>query len=123
MRAAQAQSLVGQLDALANQARGRHALLQLQALRARAQTLILAAFALLAICASLSTLVAARLAWRGWTKQVVRFIRGGTSRSEFQPIMRDVRELIERIWSGADAALPGSDFTEIWKYVAAPAAE
>jgi trehalose 6-phosphate synthase len=64
---------------------------------ARAQTLILAAFALLAICASLTTLVAARLAWRGWTKQVVRFIRGGTSRSEFQPIMRDVRELIERI--------------------------
>jgi hypothetical protein len=39
-RWAQAQSLVGQLDALANQARGRHALLQLQALRARAQTLI-----------------------------------------------------------------------------------
>jgi len=39
-RWSQAQSLVGQLDALANQARGRHALLQLQALRARAQTLI-----------------------------------------------------------------------------------
>lgn len=39
-RWAQAQSLVGQLDALANQARGRHALLQLQALRARAQTLV-----------------------------------------------------------------------------------
>lgn len=36
---------------------------------------------------------------------------------------RAIGELIERIWSGADAALPGSDFTEIWKYVAAPAAE
>jgi hypothetical protein len=39
-RWAQAQSLVGQLDALANQARGPHAVLQLQALRARAQALI-----------------------------------------------------------------------------------
>ncbi len=69
----------------------------------RVQTIILGGFVVLAAAASIATIVAARLAWRGWTSEVVRFLRGGGQRREFQPILRDVRELIERI--GAERAL------------------
>jgi trehalose 6-phosphate synthase len=69
----------------------------------RVQTIILGGFVVLAAAASLATMIAARLAWRGWTSEVVRFLRGGGQRREFQPILRDVRELIERI--GAERAL------------------
>lgn len=63
----------------------------------RLQSLILVGFGVLAVCASLTTIIAARIAWRGWTTEVVRFIRGDNQRREFQPILKDVRELIERI--------------------------
>jgi trehalose 6-phosphate synthase len=54
-------------------------------------------FALLAAMASLITLVAARLSWRSWSEDLRRFLRGGPQRPEFQPILRDVRELVERL--------------------------
>jgi trehalose 6-phosphate synthase len=64
---------------------------------ARLQAFILVAFLVLAASASLVTIVAARLMRRGWTTEIREFIRGGAQRREFQPILGDVRELIERI--------------------------
>jgi trehalose 6-phosphate synthase len=61
------------------------------------------AFAFLALCASIVTVVAARLAWRGWSDELRQFLRGGAQRPEFQPIMRDVRALVERIVADTEA--------------------
>ncbi|HEU4427520.1 MAG TPA: trehalose-6-phosphate synthase [Myxococcota bacterium] len=61
------------------------------------------AFGFLAVCASAVTIVAARLAWRGWTNEVRRFLRGGPQRAEFQPILKDVRELVDRIVADTEA--------------------
>ncbi len=59
--------------------------------------LVLIAFAVLAASASLITVVAGRMFWRGWTRQIQQFLRGGGSQRAFQPILRDVRELIEHV--------------------------
>ncbi|HEY5285294.1 MAG TPA: trehalose-6-phosphate synthase, partial [Polyangia bacterium] len=37
------------------------------------------------------------LSWRGFRKELLRFIQGESRRKEFLPIIRDVRELVERI--------------------------
>jgi trehalose 6-phosphate synthase len=58
---------------------------------------LVVAFGLLALAAAGVTLVAARLSWRDWSNEIRRFLRGGTDRPEFQPILRDVRELVDRI--------------------------
>ncbi len=58
---------------------------------------LLLAFGFLAAAAAAVTMVAARLSWRGWSRELRSFIRGGTHRPEFQPILRDVRELVDRI--------------------------
>jgi trehalose 6-phosphate synthase len=64
---------------------------------AKTRKFLLAAFALLMLGASAVTIVAARLSWRGFRKELLRFIRGESRRKEFLPIIRDVRELVERI--------------------------
>ncbi|HLL52788.1 MAG TPA: trehalose-6-phosphate synthase, partial [Myxococcaceae bacterium] len=69
---------------------------------AKTRSFLLLAFAILAFAAPVVTLVAARLSWRGWNEQLRRLLRGGVGlvRSDdrqFQPILRDVRELVERI--------------------------
>jgi trehalose 6-phosphate synthase len=58
---------------------------------------LLIAFAVLALCASVVTIVAARLSWRSWSNEVRRFLRAGGQKPEFGPVMRDVRELAERL--------------------------
>jgi len=63
---------------------------------ATARDLLLIAFFVLALVASLVTLLAARLAWRGWTLDLRRALTGQASR-EFQPLLRDVRELAGRL--------------------------
>ena len=65
--------------------------------RPRRASFLLLAFGLLALGASLITIVAARLSWRGFRKELLRFIQGESRRKEFLPIIRDVRELVERI--------------------------
>jgi trehalose 6-phosphate synthase len=70
---------------------------------AKVQQLILIAFGVLAVAASLITVLAGRLFWRWWTQEIRKFLKGGAQRREFRPILRDVRELIERI--AADRAL------------------
>ena len=58
---------------------------------------LLLAFVVLALCASVVTVVAARLSWRSWSNEVRRFLRAGGQKPEFLPVMRDVRELVERL--------------------------
>ena len=67
------------------------------------QRFLVLAFSFLALAASAVTIIAARLAWRGWTNEVRRFLQGGNQRVEFQPILRDVRELVDRILAETEA--------------------
>jgi trehalose 6-phosphate synthase len=66
----------------------------------REQTLrgfLLVAFVVLSLGASITTAVASRLSWRSWSQEVRRLLKGGAHRPEFGPVMRDVRELVERL--------------------------
>jgi len=58
--------------------------------------LLLTAFFVLAVGASVITLLAARLAWRGWTTELRKALSGGPA-GAFQPLMRDVRSLAARL--------------------------
>lgn len=58
---------------------------------------LLITFGFLALAAAAVTLVAARLARRGWSDDLRSGLRSGSARAEFQPILRDVRELVDRI--------------------------
>ncbi|HEY3500042.1 MAG TPA: trehalose-6-phosphate synthase, partial [Polyangiaceae bacterium] len=65
---------------------------------ATTRNLLLAAFFVLALAASVLTLLAARLAWRGWTRELRRAL-SGSGTEEFKPVLRDVRELVDRLVS------------------------
>jgi len=67
------------------------------------QTFLAVAFGFLALSASVVTIFAARVAWRGWSKQLREFLRGGPQRPEFQPIMGDVRALVDRLVAETEA--------------------
>jgi trehalose 6-phosphate synthase len=68
---------------------------------------LLAAFAVLSVCASVITVVASRLSWRSWSNEVRRLLRAGGSKPEFQPVMRDVRDLVERLTHEREAETGG----------------
>jgi trehalose 6-phosphate synthase len=72
---------------------------------------LLAAFAFLALAASAVTLIASRLFWRGWNDELRRSLRGDARRPEFQPILRDVRELVDRIITETEADREGKAWT------------
>ncbi len=78
---------------------------------AKARQFLLLAFGVLAVAASVVTVVAARLAWRGWTNELRRLLKGGRQRPEFQPLLRDVRELVERISAEKEADNQGGAWT------------
>jgi trehalose 6-phosphate synthase len=63
----------------------------------RTRLFLLGAFGVLAVAASVLTIVASRLSWRDWSEQLRGFLRAGEPRKEFQPILADVRELVERM--------------------------
>jgi trehalose 6-phosphate synthase len=63
----------------------------------RTRFFLLLAFAVLAAAASVVTLVAARLSWRGWSNELRRLLKGGHQPRAFQPLLRDVRELVEKL--------------------------
>jgi trehalose 6-phosphate synthase len=81
--------------------------------RREAETLkfLLVAFGFLALAASAVTVIAARLSWRGWTEELRRYLRGGAHRPEFKPILRDVRDLVDRIIVEQEADREGGDWT------------
>lgn len=60
------------------------------------RNMILVAFFALSLMASMVTFIAARWAWRGWTRDLKLALEGQPSR-EFQPLVRDVRALVERL--------------------------
>ena len=70
---------------------------------AQSRDLLLVAFFLLALCAALVTIVAVRLSWRGWTRQLQRVLKGGADSDEFRPLLRDVRELVDDIMTEREA--------------------
>lgn len=63
---------------------------------ATTRNLLLSAFFVLSLCASVLTLVAARVAWRDWTLELRQALSGRAS-AQFQPLMRDVRSLVEQL--------------------------
>jgi trehalose 6-phosphate synthase len=64
-----------------------------------AQLFMLAALVVLVALAALLTLVAVRVLWRNWSRALVQLAQGETSarRPEFVPLLKDLRELIERL--------------------------
>jgi trehalose 6-phosphate synthase len=74
------------------------------------RNLLLVAFFVLSLSAAAVTVVAARWAWRGWTMELKRALQGGASR-EFQPLLRDVRALVERLAHERDAERKGGPWS------------
>jgi trehalose 6-phosphate synthase len=72
---------------------------------------MLLAFVFLALAAPAVTLVAARFSRRGWLTELRTFLRGGAQRPEFQPIMSDVRELVDRVIAEKEADREGGAWT------------
>jgi trehalose 6-phosphate synthase len=64
---------------------------------AKTRKFVILGFGILAVAASLITVVAARLSRRGFRTELRRFILGKSKDKEFLPIVRDVRELVDRI--------------------------
>jgi trehalose 6-phosphate synthase len=85
---------------------------------ATTQRFLLLAFALLAGAAAVVTIVTARLLWRGWSDELRGLLRGaphglrgGPQRPEFQPLMRDVRDLVDRIVAEKESDREGGAWT------------
>ena len=73
---------------------------------------LLATFATLAILASVITLVTVRLSWRGWSEALRQLARGaGGDRREFAPLLKDLRELIDRLASEEQSGIAGGSWT------------
>jgi trehalose 6-phosphate synthase len=64
---------------------------------AKTRKFVILGFGILAVGASLITVVAARLSRRGFRAELRRFILGKSKDKEFLPIVQDVRELVDRI--------------------------
>jgi trehalose 6-phosphate synthase len=69
---------------------------------AMAQQFLLVAFLALTAAGFVLTLVVARLSWRGFRDELRRLLQGGSEKPEFRPLLRDVRELVERIAAEKD---------------------
>ena len=88
-----------------------HDLSFVQRREATTRRFLLLAFGLLAATAALVTMVTARLSWRGWSDELRGFLRSGTHRPEFQPILRDVRDLVDRIVAEKESDREGGAWT------------
>ncbi len=64
---------------------------------------LLLAFGFLALAAAVTTMIAARLSWRGWSNELRRLLKGAAPRAEFLPFVRDVRNLVDRLASEREA--------------------
>jgi len=79
---------------------------------ARTQRFVILAFAFLAVAASAVTLLAGRLSWRSWSEELRRLARGeAPKQAEFRPILRDVRELVDRIMVERETEMEGGAWT------------
>jgi trehalose 6-phosphate synthase len=73
------------------------------------QLFLFGAFFVLAVLASVVTLVSSRLLWRGWSAALRRFAQGDgdTRRPEFAPLLKDMRDLLDRLAREEQADLHG----------------
>jgi len=79
---------------------------------ANTQRFVLLAFGFLALAASGVTIAVARFSWRDWSLEIRRLARGLAPKSpDFQPIVRDVRELVDRIMVERETELEGGAWT------------
>jgi trehalose 6-phosphate synthase len=78
---------------------------------AQTRRFLLLAFGFLAVAASAVTFVATRLFWRGWLRDLQTDLRSGARRPEFQPLMRDVREVVDRIVAERELDREGGAWT------------
>jgi trehalose 6-phosphate synthase len=89
-----------------------HDLSFLEQREAATQRFALWVFGFLALAASAITILVARFSWRGWSEEIRRLARGGRpKRPEFQPILQDVRDLVERIMLEKETELEGGAWT------------
>lgn len=63
---------------------------------ATTRNILLIGFFVLSLGAAVVTMLAARFAWRGWTLALRRAL-SGEGGGEFQPLLRDVRSLVDRL--------------------------
>jgi trehalose 6-phosphate synthase len=77
------------------------------------RTFLLVAFGVLAALAAAVTLLSVRLSWRNWSEALRRFAQGdgGTQRGQFVPLVRDLRELMDRLAAEELAELRGGAWT------------
>lgn len=59
--------------------------------------LLLAAFGVLAVVASVFTLLVTRLSWRSWNRELRSMLLGASGRPEFAPLLRDVQDLVKQL--------------------------
>jgi trehalose 6-phosphate synthase len=80
---------------------------------ASTRNFLLAVFAALAALASVVTLAVVRLAWRNWSDTLHRVAKGQApeQRPEFVPVIRDLRELLDRLASEEEAEMRGGTWT------------
>ena len=83
-----------------------HDLSYLDRREATTRNFLLIAFFVLVAGAAFVTLLAARFAWRGWTTELRQALAGNPTR-DFRPLVRDVRELVERLASERDDGVRG----------------
>ncbi|HUO34918.1 MAG TPA: trehalose-6-phosphate synthase [Candidatus Acidoferrum sp.] len=73
---------------------------------------ILLAFGFVALAAAAATLLLAHFSWRRWSDEIRRLARGEPpKRPEFQPLLRDVRELVDRIMVERETEPEGAAWT------------
>ncbi|HEX7964980.1 MAG TPA: trehalose-6-phosphate synthase [Gammaproteobacteria bacterium] len=77
------------------------------------QTFLLGSFALLALLAALVTLFAVRLSWHSWSEGLRRIAQGKepSVRRDFLPLIRDMRDLLQRLATEEQAELQGGVWT------------
>jgi trehalose 6-phosphate synthase len=78
-----------------------------------ARAFLLVAFGVLAAMAAVVTLLSVRLSWRSWSDALRRLAQGDgdTRRREFVPLLKDLRELMERLAAEEQAELRGGAWT------------
>jgi trehalose 6-phosphate synthase len=79
---------------------------------ARTQRFVLIAFGVIAVVASVITLLVTRLSWRSWSAELRRLARGEAPKQpEFRPLLSDVRELVDRIMVEKETEMEGVAWT------------
>jgi trehalose 6-phosphate synthase len=91
-----------------------HDLSFVQRREATTRRFLLVAFGFLAVTAALVTIAIARLSWRGFSNELRGLLRGARSEKphpEFQPLLGDVRDLVDRIVAEKESDHEGGAWT------------